>query len=94
MNGYKVPTDKAKLQAYIGDALRDALIKDAESNDRSISAEVTSILERYKDPNHFLIRLPEKVRELIEDYSERESRTVENLIEWIVIQYINNEERT
>lgn len=86
----KVPTDKAKIQAYIGDALKNELLSDAQGNDRSLSAEITNILEKYKDSEHFLIRVPERVREIIQDMAAEDNRSVENLIEWIIIQYVNN----
>jgi hypothetical protein len=86
----KVPTEKAKIQAYIGDALKNELSRDAERNDRSLSAEITSILEKYKDSEHFLIRVPERVREIIQNMANEDNRSVENLIEWIIIQYVNS----
>jgi hypothetical protein len=84
-----VPTDKPSIQAYIRTELKNLLIEDANRNDRSLSSEVTDILERYKDRNHYLVRVPDKIREQLEQRSQSENRSVENMIEWIIIQFIS-----
>lgn len=85
-----VPTDKPSIQAYIRVELKSQLIKDANKNDRSLSSEITDILERYKDRNHYLVRIPDKIREQLERISQGENRSVENMIEWILIKFIND----
>ena len=87
-----VPTDKPSVQAYIRKELKDKLIAIAHVNDRSLSSEVTDILERYLDKNHYLVRLPDKIREQLENVASTENRSIENMIEWIIIQFINKKD--
>jgi hypothetical protein len=89
-NGMKsVPTDKPSVQAYLRHDLKQLLVEDAHKNDRSVSSEVTDILERYMDRNHYLVRVPDKIREQLEEIAQSENRNIENMIEWIIIQFIN-----
>jgi hypothetical protein len=83
----KVPSSKPTVQAIVNEKLKALLESDALKNENSLSQEVGKILERYKDPDHFLIRVPEKLRERLEKEAKSENRSVENLIEWILIRH-------
>ncbi len=87
MTEKQVPSSKPTIQAIVSEKLRALLESDASKNDNSLSAEVGKILEQYKDPNHFLVRVPEKIREQLDNEAQDENRSVENLIEWIIIRY-------
>jgi Arc-like DNA binding domain len=84
-----VTTDKPSVQAYIRSDLKQLLIEEATKNDRTISSEVADILERYMDQNHYLVRMPDKIREQLETIAKSENRSIENMIEWIIIQFIS-----
>lgn len=92
MANKQVPSSKPTIQALVSKGLRALLEADATKNDNSLSAEVGRILELYKDPNHFLIRVPEKIKEQIEEEAQNENRSTENLIEWIIIKYYQKKE--